>query len=115
MGKSGMSEAEELRMRIKRSIKRNDEWAETEEGQEYDFRLNFANRLAARMKARRMTQSDLCAAIGMKQPQLSRIMAGGENLTFGTVMRLARGLGASPYSLLQKHRKRKTPDLAPAI
>lgn len=107
MAKGKMSEADELRMRIKRSIERNDEWAKTEEGQEYDFRLNFANRLAVQMKLKKMTQADLCAVIDMKQPQLSKIMAGGENLTFGTVMRLARGLGVSPYCLVQKHRPRK--------
>jgi DNA-binding Xre family transcriptional regulator len=108
MAKAKMNEADELRMRIKRSIERNDAWAETDEGQEFDFRLNFANRLAAQMKAKKMTQADLCAAIDMKQPQLSKIMAGGENLTFGTVLRLARGLGVSPYALVQKHRPRKT-------
>ncbi len=114
MAKNTMSEEEELRMRIKRSIASNDEWANTEEGQEYDFRLNFANRLAAQMKTKKMTQADLCAAIGMKQPQLSKIMAGSENLTFGTVMRLARGLGVTPYALLQKHRGRKPRELAEA-
>ena len=109
-----MSEADELRMRVKRSIESNDEWARTEEGQEYDFRLNFANRLAVQMKTKKMTQAELCVAIGMKQPQLSRIMGGGENLTFGTVMRLARGLDVSPYSLLQRHRARRTRELVEA-
>jgi DNA-binding Xre family transcriptional regulator len=108
MAKAKMSEADELRMRIKRSIERNDAWAKTDVGQEFEFRLNFANRLTVQMKVKKMTQAGLCVAIGMKQPQLSKIMAGGENLTFGTVLRLARGLGVSPYALVQKHRPRKT-------
>lgn len=102
MAKNKLSEADELQMRIKRVLKRNDEWAETLDGREIDARLRFANNLAIVVKRKKMTQSELCAAIGMKQPHLSRIMAGEENIGLTLLDRIADGLGVDPSRLVRR-------------
>lgn len=91
-----------MKARIADALKRNDEWAKTPEGREFDARLRFANNLTALMKRKKMTQADLCAAIGMKQPQLSRIMAGEENIGLLVLDRIAEGLGVDPSRLVRK-------------
>lgn len=92
----------EMKKKIAQTIKRNDEWAETSEGQEFDARLRFANNLATVMKSKKITQADLCAAIDMKQPQLSRIMAGEENIGLLLLDRIAAGLGVDPSRLVRR-------------
>lgn len=91
-----------MKQQIADAIKRNDEWAKTPEGREFDARLRFANNLAIAMKHKKMTQADLCAAIGMKQPQMSRIMAGEENIGLLVLDRIADGLGIDPSRLVRK-------------
>jgi DNA-binding Xre family transcriptional regulator len=91
-----------MKKRIAAAMKRNDEWANTPEGREFDARLRFANNLAVAMKRKKMTQADLCAAINMKQPQMSRIMAGEENIGLTMLDRIAGGLGIDPSRLVRK-------------
>ena len=99
------SEIEEMRERAKRIIKTSEEWAETPEGRDHEFRLRFARNLAAALKSRKLTNMAFCEIIGMKHPQLSRIIQGDENITMAMGRRIADGLGIDPGRLYQKPRK----------
>lgn len=66
--------------------------AETPEGKDHEFRLNFSRNVAKAPKSRKMTNQALCDRIGMKHPKFSRIIRGGENVTMALIRRISEGL-----------------------
>lgn len=88
----GKSEVTAMKERAKRIINSAKAWAETPEGKDHEFRLNFSRNLAKALKARKMTNQALCDKIGMKHPQFSRIIQGDENITMALIRRIAEGL-----------------------
>lgn len=88
----GKNEVTAMKARAKRILEGAKNWAETPEGKDHEFRLNFSRNLAKALKARKMTNQALCDRIGMKHPQFSRIIQGDENITMALIRRIAEGL-----------------------
>ena len=88
----GKSEMTAMKARAKRILEGAKNWAETPEGKDHEFRLNFSRNLAKALKTRKMTNQALCDRIGMKHPQFSRIIQGDENITMALIRRIAEGL-----------------------
>jgi transcriptional regulator with XRE-family HTH domain len=82
--------------------RRNEAFAKTPEGEEFDLRLEFTANLLRALKARRITQAEFCRKIGMKPPQFTRIVQGDMNITLTMVGRIAKGLGVHPSRLFRK-------------
>lgn len=61
--------------------------------QEAELEINLAIELARARKRANMTQAQLAKAIGSKQSVVSRIESAGQNVTIGTLDRIARALG----------------------
>ncbi|MDR1613509.1 MAG: helix-turn-helix domain-containing protein [Planctomycetota bacterium] len=94
-----------MKARAKRIINRSKQWAETPEGKDHEFRLNFSRNLAKALKGRKMTNQALCDRIGMKHPQFSRIIQGDENITMALIRRIADGLDMPADRLFRKSRE----------
>jgi antitoxin component HigA of HigAB toxin-antitoxin module len=94
-----------MKVRAKRIIEDAKKWAETPEGKDHEFRLNFSRNLAKALKARKMTHQALCNKIGMKHPQFSRIIQGDENITMALIRRIAEGLDMPADRLFKQPRE----------
>ncbi len=97
MAKSKIDRMREMANEIQR---RSEVFANTPEGEELDLRMEFATNLLKTMKTKRMTKTDLCERIGMKAPQLTKIIQGDANITLTMIGRIAKGLGIPPAKLL---------------
>ena len=63
--------------------------------EEADIELRIALEVIRARQARHMTQRELAQAIKTKQQTVSRIERGAQNVTIGTLHRIARALGRS--------------------
>jgi antitoxin component HigA of HigAB toxin-antitoxin module len=86
-------------------VRSSEAWAETPEGRDHEFRLNFSRNLAKALKARKLTNIAFCQRIGMKNPQFSRIIQGDENITMSLIRRIAEGLDIPADRLFKQPRK----------
>ena len=68
-----------------------------------------ARRIAAARTARNMSQEALAERLGMATRNLQRIEGGGQNLTLGTIERIAEALAVPPISLLPAQLPRMLP------
>ena len=101
----GASDVNEMKARARRIIEGAKNWAETPEGKDHEFRLNFSRNLAKALKARKMTNQALCDRISMKHPQFSRIIQGDENITMSLIRRIAEGLEMPADRLFKQPRE----------
>jgi transcriptional regulator with XRE-family HTH domain len=60
---------------------------------EADIELRVALEITKAREAKKMTQQELAAALKTKQQTISRIERGDQNVTIGTLDRIARALG----------------------
>jgi antitoxin component HigA of HigAB toxin-antitoxin module len=97
MAKSKIDLMREMAAEIQR---RNEEFAKTPEGEDFDIQMEFATKLLKTMKTRRMTKTDLCERIGMKAPQFTKIIQGEANVTITMIGRIAKGVGVPPSRLM---------------
>ncbi|WP_144822390.1 helix-turn-helix domain-containing protein [Marinobacter piscensis] len=56
-------------------------------------KLDFTGALFAQMKSKGMTKSALARKLGLSAPYISRVMAGDENLTIESMVKLASSVG----------------------
>ena len=82
-----------LRRYVAEQIKKNPEFAKELDTAEADVRL--AVELARVRQQRGLTQRQLAARAGMKQPQIARLEQGGSLPNMSTLLRLLQVLGAS--------------------
>jgi antitoxin component HigA of HigAB toxin-antitoxin module len=108
MGKAGVKK-DTLKATLRSIVQQSEEWAQTPEGKDHEFRLNFSRNLAKALKARKMTNQALCNRIGMKHPQFSRIIQGDENITMALIRRIAEGLDMPADRLFKPPRKSLEP------
>lgn len=101
----GTSDVNEMKSRVRRIIEGAKSWAETPEGKDHEFRLNFSRNLAKALKTRKMTNQALCDRIAMKHPQFSRIIQGDENITMSLIRRIAEGLEMPADRLFKQPRE----------
>ncbi len=102
MAKAGI---DDLNAPLRGIVARSEEWAETQEGKDHEFRLNFSRNLAKALKARKLTNKAFCQRIGMKSPQFSRIIQGDENITMSLIRRIADGLDMPADRLFKRPRE----------
>ncbi|HEX3128428.1 MAG TPA: helix-turn-helix transcriptional regulator [Thermoanaerobaculia bacterium] len=74
---------------------RDDYWIE-------DAILKFTIRLHQRMKEQGISKTELARRLGVSQPYITRILKGSDNLTVGTMVKLARAVGVSLEISLQE-------------
>ncbi len=68
--------------------------------------LRVAVQLARLRQRRRLSQTSLAARAGMSAPDVSRIESSpSQNLTLGTLVRLARAMNCEPHITLKPRRK----------
>jgi antitoxin component HigA of HigAB toxin-antitoxin module len=101
----GKIKVDDLKATLKGIVKRSEQWAETPEGKDHEFRLNFSRNLAKALKARKLTNIAFCNRIGMKNPQFSRIIQGDENITLALIRRISEGLDMPADRLFRKPRE----------
>ncbi len=56
-------------------------------------KLDFTGSLFAQMKSKNLTKSALARKLGLSAPYISRVMAGDENLTIESMVKLSRAVG----------------------
>ncbi len=108
MGKNS-EEIADLQSALKSIVRQSEEWSETPEGKDHEFRLNFSRNLAKSLKAKKMTNIAFCQRIGMKNPQFSRIIQGDENITLALIRRIAEGLDIPAGRLFKERKKESAP------
>jgi len=81
-----------LRRYVNEQIKKNPEFAK--ELEEADAEVRLAIELARVRERRGLTQRQLAALVGMKQPQIARLEQGGQLPNMSTLLRLLTVLGA---------------------
>lgn len=81
-----------LRRYVDEQIKKNPEFAK--ELEEADAEVRLAIELARVREQRGLTQRQLAARAGMKQPQIARLEQGGYLPNMSTLLRLLQVLGA---------------------
>ncbi len=81
-----------LRRYVDEQIKKNPEFAK--ELEEADAEVRLAIELARVREQRGLTQRQLAARAGMKQPQIARLEQGGYLPNLSTLLRLLQVLGA---------------------
>lgn len=101
----GKNEISDLKAALQGIVKRSEDWAETPEGKDHEFRLNFSRNLAKALKSRKLTNIAFCNRIGMKNPQFSRIIQGDENITMTLIRRIAEGLNIPADRLFKQPRE----------
>ena len=74
---------------------RDDYWIE-------DAILKFTIRLHERMQEQGISKTELARKLGVSQPYITRVLKGSDNLTVGTMVKLARAVGASLEIFLQE-------------
>ncbi len=104
MGKN-TDDLADLQATLKGIVRRSEEWSETPEGRDHEFRLNFSRNLAKALKAKKLTNIAFCQRIGMKNPQFSRIIQGDENITLALIRRIAEGLDVPADRLFRERKK----------
>lgn len=62
----------------------------------------LGKRVAAARRARNLSQETLAEELGLSPGYLRRVEGGKENLTIGSIAKLAEALGLSPWDLLAK-------------
>jgi len=72
--------------------------------------LRVAVQLARLRQRRRLSQTSLAARAGMSAPDVSRIESSpSQNLTLGTLVRLARAMNCEPHITFKPRRKVAAP------
>jgi transcriptional regulator with XRE-family HTH domain len=56
--------------------------------------IEFTEALSRWMEAKKVSQAELAAAIGVSQPYISKVLKGNANFTLATMTKLAHALGA---------------------
>jgi transcriptional regulator with XRE-family HTH domain len=79
---------------IRDARSRDDYWIE-------DAILKFTMRLHELMQEQGISKTELAKRLGVSQPYVTRVLKGGDNLTVGTMVKLARAVGASLQISLQ--------------
>lgn len=74
---------------------RDDYWIE-------DTILQFTMKLHGLMQEQGISKTDLARRLGVSQPYVTRVLKGSDNLTVGTMVKLARAVGASLQISLQE-------------
>jgi transcriptional regulator with XRE-family HTH domain len=74
---------------------RDDYWIE-------DAILKFTIRLHELMQEQGISKTELARRLGVSQPYVTRVLKGSDNLTVGTMVKLARAVGASLQISLQE-------------
>jgi transcriptional regulator with XRE-family HTH domain len=69
-------------------------------GQKDPELVALGGRLRALREAAGLTQEELADSAGLHRTYVGQIERGGRNLTYKNVLRLARGLGVEPESLM---------------
>ncbi len=59
--------------------------------------IEFTEALSRWMEAKKISQADLAAAIGVSQPYISKVLKGNANFTLATMTKLAHALGAEVH------------------
>jgi transcriptional regulator with XRE-family HTH domain len=59
--------------------------------------IELTEALSRWMEAKKISQADLAAAIGVSQPYISKVLRGNVNFTLATMTKLARALGAEVH------------------
>jgi transcriptional regulator with XRE-family HTH domain len=81
---------------------RDDYWIE-------DAILKFTIRLHQRMQEQGISKTELARRLGVSQPYITRVLKGSDNLTVGTMVKLARAVGASLQISLQESKAESQP------
>lgn len=80
---------------IRDARSRDDYWIE-------DAILKFTIQLHDLMEERGISKTELARRLGVSQPYVTRVLKGGDNLTVGTMVKIARAVGASLQISLQE-------------
>ncbi|HET9212249.1 MAG TPA: helix-turn-helix transcriptional regulator [Thermoanaerobaculia bacterium] len=59
--------------------------------------VEFTEALSRWMEAKKVSQAELAAAIGVSQPYISKVLKGNVNFTLATMTKLAHALGAEVH------------------
>ncbi len=59
--------------------------------------IEFTEALSHWMEAKKISQAELAAAIGVSQPYVSKVLKGNVNFTLATMTKLAHALGAEVH------------------
>ena len=87
---------------IRDARSRDDYWIE-------DAILKFTMRLHELMQEQGISKTELARRLGVSQPYVTRVLKGSDNLTVGTMVKLARAVGASLQISLQESEAESQP------
>jgi transcriptional regulator with XRE-family HTH domain len=87
---------------IRDARSRDDYWIE-------DAILKFTMRLHEVMQEQGISKTELARRLGVSQPYVTRVLKGSDNLTVGTMVKLARAVGASLQISLQESEAESQP------